>query len=31
LVDVGLAERNGDTVRASAAAMRFDELWPVKA
>ncbi|MEN3281459.1 MAG: hypothetical protein V7607_2599 [Solirubrobacteraceae bacterium] len=31
LVDVGLAELDGDMVRASAAALRFDWLWPVKA
>jgi hypothetical protein len=27
LVDVGLAERDGETVRASAAAWRFEALW----
>jgi hypothetical protein len=31
LVEVGLAERDDDMVRASAAAMRFDRLWPVRA
>ena len=31
LVDVGLAERDDDTVRASHAAMRFEALWPVRA
>jgi hypothetical protein len=30
LVDVGLAERDGQCVRATAAALRFDALWPVK-
>jgi hypothetical protein len=30
LVDVGLAERDGDSVRATPAALRFDALWPVK-
>ena len=29
LVDAGLAEREGDTVRASPAALRFDALWPI--
>jgi hypothetical protein len=28
LVAVGLALRDGDRVRASAAAWRFEELWP---
>jgi hypothetical protein len=27
LVDVGLAERDGEKVRASAAAWRFEALW----
>jgi hypothetical protein len=31
LVDVGLAEFDGDMVRASAAALRSDALWPVHA
>lgn len=30
LVEVGLAERDGQSVRATAAALRFDALWPVK-
>jgi hypothetical protein len=30
LVDVGLAERDGESVRATPAALRFDALWPVK-
>jgi hypothetical protein len=30
LVDVGLAERDGRCVRASAAALRFDALWPAR-
>jgi hypothetical protein len=30
LVVDGLAERDGDRVRASAAAWRFDALWPVR-
>jgi hypothetical protein len=30
LVDVGLAERDGQRVRATAAALRFDALWPVR-
>jgi hypothetical protein len=30
LVAVGLAVREGDRVRATAAALRFDELWPVR-
>jgi hypothetical protein len=30
LVGDGLAEREGDRVRASAAAWRFDALWPVR-
>ena len=30
LVAVGLADRDGDRVRATAAALRFDELWPVR-
>ena len=29
LVDAGLAERDGDSVRASAAALRFEALWPI--
>lgn len=29
LVDAGLAERHGDTVRASLAALRFEALWPI--
>ena len=29
LVDAGLAERDGDTVRASVAALRFEALWPI--
>jgi hypothetical protein len=29
LVDAGLAERDGDTVRASTAALRFEALWPI--
>ena len=29
LVDVGLAEFDGDTVRASTAALRFEALWPI--
>jgi hypothetical protein len=29
LVDCGLAERDGDLVRASAAAWRFEALWPI--
>ena len=29
LVAVGLAVRDGDLVRASPAARRFDELWPI--
>jgi hypothetical protein len=28
LVAVGLAVREGDRIRASAAAWRFDQLWP---
>lgn len=28
LVDVGLAERDEHRVRATAAALRFDALWP---
>jgi predicted transcriptional regulator len=31
LVDAGLAERDGDTVRASIAATRFEALWPIHA
>jgi hypothetical protein len=31
LVDAGLVERDGDTVRATAAALRFDALWPIQA
>jgi hypothetical protein len=30
LVAVGLALRDGDRVRPTAAALRFDELWPVR-
>jgi hypothetical protein len=30
LVAVGLAVRDGDCVRATPAALRFDELWPVR-
>jgi hypothetical protein len=30
LVAVGLAVRCGDRVRATAAALHFDELWPVR-
>jgi hypothetical protein len=30
LVDVGLAVRDGQCVRATAAALRFDALWPVR-
>ena len=30
LVSDGLAERDGDRVRASTAAWRFDALWPVR-
>jgi len=30
LVSDGLAERDGDRVRASNAAWRFDALWPVR-
>jgi hypothetical protein len=30
LVAVGLAVRDGDRVRATQAALRFDELWPVR-
>jgi hypothetical protein len=29
LVDAGLADRDGDTVRASTAALRFEALWPI--
>jgi hypothetical protein len=29
LVDAGLAERDGDTIRASKAALRFEALWPI--
>ena len=29
LVDAGLAECDGDTVRASTAALRFEALWPI--
>jgi hypothetical protein len=29
LGDAGLAERDGDTVRASTAALRFEALWPI--
>lgn len=31
LVDSRLVARDGDMVRATAAAVRFDALWPVKA
>jgi hypothetical protein len=31
LVAVGLAVREGDRVRATPAALRFDVLWPVRA
>jgi hypothetical protein len=31
LVDARLAERDGDTVRASVAALRFEALWPIHA
>jgi hypothetical protein len=30
LVDSGLAQRDGEHVRATAAALRFDSLWPVR-
>jgi hypothetical protein len=30
LVDVGLAVRDGDRVRASDAAWRFEALWPIE-
>ena len=30
LVEAGLAARDGDTVRPTAAALRFDALWPVR-
>jgi hypothetical protein len=30
LVDAGLAVRNGDIVWPTHAALRFDELWPVR-
>jgi predicted transcriptional regulator len=30
LVNVGLAERDGQRVRATAAALLFDALWPVR-
>ena len=30
LAEVGLAARDGDRVRPTAAALRFDELWPVR-
>jgi len=29
LVDAGLAESHGDSVRASTAALRFEALWPI--
>jgi hypothetical protein len=29
LADAGLAERDGDNVRASVAALRFEALWPI--
>lgn len=31
LVDSRLVARDGDMVRATAAAVRFDAIWPVKA
>ena len=30
LAAAGLAERDGDRVRATAAALAFDRLWPVR-
>jgi hypothetical protein len=30
LVRAGLAVRDGERARATAAALRFDELWPVR-
>ena len=30
LSDAGLAERDGDAVRASTAALRFEALWPIQ-
>jgi hypothetical protein len=30
LVEVGLAERDGQSVRATPAALRFDALWPAR-
>ncbi len=30
LVHAGLATRDGDRVRPTAAALRFDDLWPVR-
>ena len=30
LVEAGLALREGDTLRPTAAALRFDALWPVR-
>jgi len=30
LVAAGLAVRDGDRARPTAAALRFDELWPVR-
>jgi len=30
LVNAGLAERDGQRVRATSAALRFDALWPVR-
>jgi hypothetical protein len=30
LVDVGLAERDGDRVRPTRAAIRFNALWPAR-
>ena len=29
LVEAGLAERDGDTLRATTAALRFEALWPI--
>jgi hypothetical protein len=30
LVEAGLAECDGETLRASAAALRFEALWPIR-
>jgi hypothetical protein len=30
LVAAGLAQRDGERIRASAAAWRFDALWPIR-